>query len=91
MKYASKLPVVIFGIKGIIDRVKGASAEDKRRAIIESISDSVALAEFTAGKDLLQDAEVAKLLNALLEAEQVVADARAALKAMIIKKGPEIA
>lgn len=84
--FVSKILPVVEGITAIVNRVKGASKEDKVSAVLNSIPDSVALAEYAAGKDLLNDAEVARLLAALVEAEHTVADARTALKNILVQK-----
>ena len=79
-KYLVKLPLVVTGVTGIINMVKGASDSDKKEAIRSAVMTSVSLAEYAADKDLLQDEQVAKLFNALLDAEMAVAKAREALK-----------
>jgi hypothetical protein len=86
VKFVSKLLPVVEGISKIVHRVKDAPKADKVEAILNSVPESIALAEFAAGKDLLNDAEVAKLLAALVEAEHAVADARDALKNAIVAK-----
>lgn len=86
MKYAFKLPVVISGITGIINLVKGASHEDKKAAIVAAVQSSVALAEFAAGHDLLKDEAISKLVEAVIDAEAAAQRAREALKDAIIHK-----
>ena len=83
-KYIVKLPLVVTGVTGIVNMVKGAKDEDKKEAIKAAVLTSVTLAEYAAEKNLLDDDQVAKLLNALVEAELAVAKAREALKAGIL-------
>lgn len=85
LAFALKLPAVIGGIVGIVERVK-ASGTDKKAAVIAALPDSIALAEFAAGRDLLNDPAVAQLVSALVDAEAAVVKARAALKAGLLAK-----
>lgn len=89
LKYVAKLPLVVSGIVGIVNMVKGASDADKREAVRAAIESSVSLAEFVAEKDLLKDASIQVLYNAYLDAEMAVAKAREALKAGIINRSPK--
>jgi hypothetical protein len=86
LEFAAKIPLVVSGVMSIVHKVQGADAGAKVQAVIDSVPDSVSLAEFAAGKDLFNDAEIAALLKSLVEAEHAVADARAALKAGILNK-----
>ena len=83
-----KLPAVIEGTVRIVDRVKDARSADKKTAVLESIPESIALAEFTAERDLLNDPAIAELISALVDAEVAVARARNALKAGLLAKRP---
>ena len=83
-----KLPAVIEGTVRIVDRVKDARGADKKAAVLESIPESIALAEFTAERDLLNDPAIAELIGALIDAEVAVTRARAALKAGLLAKRP---
>ena len=83
-----KLPAVIEGTVRIVDRVKDARGADKKAAVLESIPESIALAEFTAERDLLNDPAIAELISALVDAEVAVARARNALKAGLLAKRP---
>ena len=56
-----KLPMVIGGIVGIIDKVR-ASGADKKAAVLAVLPESIALAEFSVGRDLLNDPAIAQLL-----------------------------
>ena len=87
LAFALKLPAVIGGIVGIVQKVK-ASGADKKAAVIAALPESVALAEFAAGRDLLNDPAVAELVNALIDAEAAVVKAREALKAGLLAKKP---
>lgn len=83
--FALKLPAVIGGIVGIVQKVK-ASGADKKAAVIAALPESIALAEFAAGRDLLNDPAVAELVSALIDAEAAVVKAREALKAGLLAK-----
>lgn len=83
--FALKLPAVIGGIVGIVQKVK-ASGADKKAAVIAALPESIALAEFAAGRDLLNDPAVAELVSALIDAEAGVVKAREALKAGLLAK-----
>jgi hypothetical protein len=85
-KYLVKLPLVVTGITGIINLVKGASEEDKRAAIRQAVMSSVSLSEFMVDKDVFNDAEVGKLFDALVDAEMAVQKAREALKVALNKQ-----
>ena len=85
--FALKLPAVIGGIVGIVEKVK-ASGPDKKAAVMAALPESIALAEFAAGRDLLNDPGVAALVRAVIDAEAAVVKARAALKAGLLAKKP---
>ena len=87
MAFALKLPAVIGGIVGIVEKVK-ASGADKKAAVIAALPDSIALAEFGAGRDVFNDPAVAKLRDSLIDAEAAVVKAREALKAGLLAKKP---
>ena len=86
-KFALKLPLVISGIVGIVNKVKGASKEDKLQAVLDSVPESVSLAEFSVDKDFLNDPAIAQLVTAVVDAEHVLQEARAALKQGVVNKG----
>lgn len=85
-KLATKLPLVISGITGIVHLVKGAPDGSKKEAVLAAIPASIALAEFGVDKDFLNDATIAKLVDAYIDAEAAVAKAREALKEGILSK-----
>ena len=85
-KYAAKVPQVLTGLRIIIGRVKGASPDAKKDAILESLKDSVSLAEFAADKDFLNDPAIESLVKAVLDAEDALQAAREALKEGIVNK-----
>lgn len=87
LDFVAKLPLVVFGLVGIVNKVKGADKGAKVDAVLQAVPESLALTEFAAGKDLLNDAEVVNFLKALVAAEHAAAEARDALKAILIKKG----
>lgn len=89
IKLAVKLPMVASGIYDIVAKIKGATHEQKKDAVIEAIPSSISLAEFTVDKDFLNDAAISKLLSALLDAEAIVAKAREAFKDGILNKAKE--
>ena len=80
-----KLPMVIGGIVGIVERVK-ASGPDKKAAVMAALPESIALVDFAAGKDLLNDHAIAQLVSALVDAEAAVFKARDALKQGLLAK-----
>lgn len=85
-KFLAKLPVVTIGIMRIVDAVKSASGADKKAAVLESIPTSVALAEYVMERDLLDDAEVKKLLEAAIDAQHAANKAWDAIRAVVVKK-----
>jgi hypothetical protein len=85
-KYLVKLPLVISGVSSIVSLVKGASEDEKKEAIKAAVLSSVSLAEYATEKDLLNDASIAKLFSAVVEAELAVVKAREALKQGILTK-----
>jgi hypothetical protein len=84
--FALKLPAVIGGVMGIVSKVKDAPKEAKVQAVIDSIPDSVALAEFSVGKDLLNDDAVKAAIEKVATLRHDLIEAEAALKAVIVKK-----
>ena len=83
--FVLKLPAVIGGIVSIVEKVK-ASGPDKKAAVIAALPESIALAEFAAGRDLLNDPAIAQLVSALVDAEAATVKAREALKAGLLAK-----
>ncbi len=86
LKFAAKLPLVVAGISGIVNMVKGASDSDKKEAIRAAVESSVSLAEFVSEKDLLKDDKIQVLFSAYLDAEAAVNKARQALKEGIVNR-----
>ena len=86
---ASKLPLVVSGLMNIVNKVKGASGDDKKAAVLAAIPESVSLAEFAAGKDFMNDDNIKKLLSAYIDAEAAAMKAREALKAGLLNKAGE--
>ncbi len=84
--FVAKLPAVIAGITAIISKVKSATKEDKVNAVVEAIPESVALAEYGVGQDLLNDDTIKALLTQVVTIEHDLAVAREALKAGILAK-----
>lgn len=84
--FAAKLPAVVSGIMAIVQKVKDAKGSDKKAAVIAAIPESIALAEFGAGRDLLNDKAVADLLSVYIDAEKAAMKAKAALQAGILAK-----
>lgn len=87
LDFVAKLPLVVFGLVGIVNKVKGADKSAKVDAVLLAVPESLSLAEFAVGKDLLNDSEVAAFLKALVDAEHAVAEAKDALKAVLVRKG----
>ena len=88
VQFLIKLPVVIGGIVGIIEKVK-ASGPDKKAAVLDALPESVALAEFTLGRDLLNDPAIRPAIEAVVDAEAALLKARQALKAVLLTKQPD--
>lgn len=88
MAFALKLPMVISGIMGIVQKVKSASGPDKKAAVLAAVPESLSLIEFAAGRDLLKDESIAQLVSAYIDAEKVALKAREALKVGILAKAP---
>lgn len=86
MAFALKLPMVISGLMSIVQKVKDASGETKKQAVLDAIPDSISLVEFAAGRDLLKDETVAGLVSTYIDAEKIALKAREALKAGILAK-----
>lgn len=86
IKFATKLPMIIHGAVSVVQHVKGAKGSEKKQAVLDSIPTSIELAEFAAGKDLLNDVVVAQLVSAAIDAEAAALKAREALKAGILAK-----
>ena len=86
LQFALKLPMVIAGIMGIVQKVKDAKGPDKKAAVLAAVPESLALAEFAAGRDLLNDPVIAELVSVYIDAEKVAMKARDALKAGILAK-----
>lgn len=84
--FALKLPAVIAGIMSIVQKVRGASGVDKKAAVLAAVPESLALLEFAAEKDVLNDASVQQLISVYIDAEAVALKARDALRAGILAK-----
>jgi hypothetical protein len=80
---AAKIPMVVAGIMGIVSKVKTADKGAKVDAVLDAIPDSVALAEFGVGRDLLNDEAVRAALTKVAALEHDLIEARNALKAVI--------
>lgn len=76
---AFKLPAIISGAVAIVNHVRKASGAEKERAVLDSIPSALALTEFAANKDLVNDAEVLAAAKAFIAAE-------VALRNIITKK-----
>ena len=86
--FATKLPLVVQGVMAIVQKIKGAKGAEKKAAVLAAIPESVALAEFVAGKDLLNDPVLADLLSVYIDAEAAALKARDALRLGILAKRP---
>jgi hypothetical protein len=86
--FALKVPSLIQGSMKIVQSIKGASGADKKAAVIASIPAAIDLAEFGAGKDLLNNPAVAQLVGAYIDAEKAAMNAKAALEAGILAHAP---
>lgn len=75
--FALKLPALIMGLMDIVERVRGRSGgKEKHDAVVEALPDMVALAEFGAGKDLLNDPAIVALRDEYIRAQALVINAR---------------
>jgi len=88
LQFALKLPMVIAGVMNIVQKVKDAKGPDKKAAVLAAVPESLALAEFAAGRDLLNDPAIAELVSVYIDAEKIAMKARNALKAGILAKQP---
>ena len=88
LQFALKLPLVISGIMAIVQKVKDAKGPDKKAAVLAAVPESLALAEFAAGRDLLNAPVIAELVNVYIDAEKVAMKAREALRQGILAKQP---
>ena len=61
---------------------------DKKKAVLAAIPDAVDLAEDLTQRDLVNDAEVAALLDELVELEHQVRKVRDRLKVVLATKAP---
>ena len=86
--FAFKLPQIIQGAVAVVDHIKGAKGADKKQAVLDSIPAGVALTDYAAGRDILNDAAIATLVSVYVDAEAAVLKARNALKAGILAKQP---
>lgn len=83
---AFRIPAIIGTAVTVIDHIK-APGVDKKKAVIESIPHAVELAEYAANKNFLNDANIAALVSALIDAEAAALKARGALRAGLLEKG----
>lgn len=90
MTFALKLPGVIAGTMAIINKVKNATGEEKKAAVLAAVPESISLIEFAAEKDILNDATIAQLVSVYIDAEAVALKAREALRLGILSKAPEL-
>lgn len=86
--FAVKLPLVIRGTMTIVEKIKGADGKAKKDAVLESVPEAIAIAEYAAGKDLLNDPVIQELMSAYVDAEAAAMKAKAALQAGILAKQP---
>ena len=86
--FAMKVPGIIHMAVQIVDHFKAAGS-DKKKAVMESIPTSIELAEFAAGKDLINDTVIQQLISAAVDAEAAALKARDALRQGILNKAPK--
>ena len=84
--FALKVPALIQGGVSVVQHIKNAKGSEKKQAVLDSIPTSIELAEFAAGKDLLNDASIQVLISAAIDAEAAALKAREALKMGILAK-----
>ena len=89
INFVVKLPVIIHGAVDIVHHIKGAAGSTKKQAVLDSIGTSVALVEFAAGKDLLNDPVIAELVSVYIDAEATAMKAKRALQSGILAKQPK--
>lgn len=92
IQLAIKVPAIIGGIMGIVERVRGrGNGAEKHAEVVASIPEALALTELAAGRDLFNDATIAKLrdeymaavalgINAKREVERIQAEAQAIIE-----------
>lgn len=83
---AFRLPAVIGTAVTVVDHIK-APGVDKKKAVIEAIPHAIELAEYAVNKDFLNDANIATLVSAVIDAEAAALKARGALRAGLLQKG----
>lgn len=87
LSFALKLPVIIAEAMRIVQLIKNATGPEKKAAVLASIPSAVEMAEFGAGRDVLNDAVIAELMSVYIDAEKVAMKAKEALRAGILAKG----
>ena len=86
--FATKLPLVVQGAVKVAQAIKDAKGHEKKDAVLKAIPESVELAEYAVGKDLLKDDAIAALIHSYIDAEAAALKARDTLKAGILAKQP---
>jgi hypothetical protein len=87
--FATKVPLVVTAIMQTVQAISQAgTGAKKKEAVLAAVPESVQLAEFAIGRDLLNDDAVRDLLSAYIDAEKAAMKAKAALQAGILAKQP---
>ncbi len=73
-------PIVIAAVNGVEKIVKGVKGKDKQDAAVNMVTELLPAIEGAADKDLLNDAEVQRLLRALIDATVAFQNGLAAAK-----------
>ena len=80
LTFALKVPALIQGGVEIVNSIKHAKGSEKKQKVLDSIASAIDLAEFAAGRDLLNDPAIAQLVSAAIDAEAAALKARDALR-----------
>lgn len=86
---AIKLPGLIEASVKAVGHLKGKHGAEKKEAVLKSIPEFLEIGEYAVGKDLLNDAVVAGLISAYVDAEAAALKAKKALEAGILAKTPQ--
>lgn len=89
----TKIGMVVMRVVGLIpafvaavDKIKDAKGSEKKKAVIDSIDDFLAMAEAGIGKDVFNDPAILQLRDAVIEAEVALLRARDAYKLGLVNR-----
>jgi hypothetical protein len=85
LHFIMKLPVVISGIMGIVEKFRVPGA-DKKAVVLGAIPESLELVEFLADRNLLNDPVVKDLISAYIDAEAKVINIKNKLRDVLVAR-----